>query len=154
EADASVLVADSLVEGLSSLRDEMHKCKNAGMQKSTDRCAAPVRTFAFLHFCILAFSLSVSAQTRLAVLQAEDRRAPTPGDVAILRSGSRSGDIQTARAAARALGRLERPSLIPDIVALLRHPMSEVRAEAADAVGQAAQGWKREKPTNAAVDQA
>src|SRR5262245_37978904 len=106
--------------------------------------------------CILAllmFASTVQAQTRLAVLQAEDRRAPTPGDVAILRSGSRSGDVQTARSAARALGRLERPSLIPDIVVLFRHPMSEVRAEAANAVGQAAQGWKREKPTNAAVDQ-
>jgi hypothetical protein len=30
--------------------------------------------------------------------------------------------------------------------------MSEVRAEAANAIRQAAQGWRREKPTNAVVD--
>ncbi len=115
-----------------------------------------LRIPAFLHFCVVAFlliaSVSATAQTRLAVLQAEDRRAPTPGDLAILRSGSRSGDPQTARAGVRALGRLERPALIPDILVLFRHPMSEVRAEAANAVGQAAQGWKREKPANGAVD--
>jgi cyclophilin family peptidyl-prolyl cis-trans isomerase/HEAT repeat protein len=131
----------------------MPECKNAGMQMNAERSPVVLHIVAFLHFCILAFPLSARAQTRLAVLQAEDRRAPTAADVAILRSGSRSGDVQTARAAVRALGRLERPSLIPDIVALLRHPMSEVRAEAADAVGQAAQAWKRERPTNAAVDQ-
>jgi len=70
--------------------------------------------------CVLSgffFSWSASAQdepaaaprtTRLAVLQAEDRRAPTPRDLAIIRSGLHGGDAQTVRAAARALGRLER----------------------------------------------
>ena len=123
------------------------------MQKNTERSRVAFRILAFLHFCILAFPLSASAQTLLSVLQAEDRRAPTPADVATLRSGSRSADPQIARAGVRALGRLERPALIPDILALFRHPLSEVRAEAADAVGQAAQGWKREKPVNGAVDQ-
>jgi cyclophilin family peptidyl-prolyl cis-trans isomerase len=126
------------------------------MQENTECRGVARRILAVLHFCILAFLLfapRVQAQTRLAVLQAEDRRAPTPGDLAILRSGSRSGDLETARAGVRALGRLERPSLIPDIVVLFRHPMAEVRAEAANAVGQASQGWKREKPANAAVDQ-
>ena len=85
------------------------------------------------------------AVTRLAVLQAEDRRAPEPRDLAILRSGARSGDPQTARVAVRALGRLERPALIADITPSLRHALPEVRSEAVNAIGQAAQGWTREK---------
>jgi cyclophilin family peptidyl-prolyl cis-trans isomerase len=127
------------------------------------RVATSIRAHAFLHsriraflpVCVaflLLFAPTARAQTRLAVLQAEDRRAPTASDLAILRSGSRSGDPQIARAGVRALGRLERPSLIPDILVLLRHPLSEVRADAADAVGQAAQGWKRERPTNAVIE--
>jgi cyclophilin family peptidyl-prolyl cis-trans isomerase len=82
--------------------------------------------------------------TRLSILQAEDRRAPTANDLAILRAGARSGDPLTARMGLRALGRLERPSLIPDITPGLRHPAPENRVEAATAIGQAAQGWKRE----------
>lgn len=80
--------------------------------------------------------------TRLAVLQAEDRRAATPGDLAVLRAGARSRDGQTARIALRALGRLERPALIPDILLGLRHPLAEARAEAANAAAQAAEGWR------------
>src|SRR5215471_6748498 len=109
----------------------MRECTNARMHKCGGGCrlqrgiAVPLGIFAFLHFCIPAFLLSLllspsaSAQTRLAVLQAEDRRAPTAGDLAILRSGSRSRDPQIARAGVRALGRLERPALIPDILVLL-----------------------------------
>ena len=71
--------------------------------------------------CGFFFSSSARAQdeppaaprtTRLAVLQAEDRRAPTPRDLAIIRSGLHGGDAQTVRVAVRALGRLERPALI------------------------------------------
>ena len=97
--------------------------------------------------CFL-FVASADAQmpsaTRLSILQAEDRRAPTANDLAILRAGARSGDPLTARMGLRALGRLERPSLIPDITPGLRHPAPENRVEAATAIGQAAQGWKRE----------
>ena len=92
-----------------------------------------------------------SAQNRLAVLQAEDRRAPTANDLAILRSGTRSGDAQVARIAVRALGRLERPTLIAELLPFLRHSVPEVRAEAANAVGQAAQPWKTEAPKTAAA---
>jgi cyclophilin family peptidyl-prolyl cis-trans isomerase len=93
--------------------------------------------------------------SRLAILQAEDRRAPTARDLAVIRSGVHSGDDQTARIAVRALGRLERPSLITEIASSLRHPQEEVRSEAANAVGQAAQGWKADKPPAAsAVDTA
>ena len=83
-----------------------------------------------------------SLAARVSMLQAEDRRAPKPGDVGVLRSGSRSNDGDTARLAVRALGRLERPALIPDILGALRHKLPEVRAEAAVAVAQAAQGLK------------
>src|SRR5207248_3881780 len=80
--------------------------------------------------------------TRLAVLQAEDRRGATARDLAIIRSGLHGGDPQNVRVAVRALGRLERPSLIPDIIPSLRHALPEIRAEAANAIAQAAQGWK------------
>ncbi|MCU1384073.1 MAG: hypothetical protein JWL71_2770 [Acidobacteria bacterium] len=97
--------------------------------------------------------LAVTRTTRLAVLQAEDRRAPTPRDLAIIRSGLHGGDPQTVRVAVRALGRLERPALIADLVPSLRHPLPEVRAEAANAIAQAAQGWKRDKAPGApAID--
>ena len=79
---------------------------------------------------------------RLAILIAEDRRAPAPRDVAVIRAGLRSQDAETSRLAVRALGRLERPDLIPDIVSLLKSSWPEVRAEAANAIGQAAQGSK------------
>src|SRR5205823_7722932 len=46
----------------------------------------------------------------------------------------------------RALGRLERPELIADILPGLRNPWPEVRAEAADASAQAAQGWAHQPP--------
>ena len=81
--------------------------------------------------------------TRLAVLQAEDRRAQSPRDLAIIRSGLHGGDGQTVRVAVRALGRLERPALIPDLIPSLRHALPEIRSEAANALGQAAQGWKQ-----------
>jgi cyclophilin family peptidyl-prolyl cis-trans isomerase/HEAT repeat protein len=89
--------------------------------------------------------------SRLAILQAEDRRAPTPRDLAVIRSGLHAGDDQTVRIAVRALGRLERPALIADIVTMLRQPLPEVRTEAANAIGQAAQGWTADKPPSAAA---
>jgi cyclophilin family peptidyl-prolyl cis-trans isomerase len=94
--------------------------------------------------CIIGGAPSASAQltTRAAIIQAEDRRAQTAQDLATLRAGARSGDAQTARIGLRALGRLERPVLIPDILPGLRHSLPEVRAEAANAVAQAAQGFR------------
>ena len=83
-----------------------------------------------------------SAATRLSILQAEDRRAPSPTALAVIRAGARSGDGQTARIALRALGRLERPALIADILPGLRHRLPEVRADAANAIAQAAHGLR------------
>lgn len=92
---------------------------------------------------ILTPALAVAQlASRLSVLQAEDRRAQTPQDLATIRSAARSGDGLTARVGLRALGRLERPALIPDILPGLRHTLPEVRAEAANAVAQAAHGLK------------
>ena len=80
------------------------------------------------------------ASRRLAILLAEQRAAPTAGDLATIRAGMRSVDPDTVRAAVRAFGRLERPALIPEIVPALRSRWPEVRAEAANAIGQAARG--------------
>ena len=79
--------------------------------------------------------------SRLAILQAEERRAASVGDLATLRSGIRSRDPQAAILAIRAIGRLERPALVSDLIPALRFSLPELRAEAANAIGQAAQGW-------------
>lgn len=112
-----------------------------------------LRVLCVLCSCLVVASSAHAQATRLAVLQAEDRRAPTAADLATLRSGARSADAQTVRAAVRALGRLERPALIADITPALRHAAPEIRVEAATAIGQAAQGWKAgAAPGAAAVD--
>jgi len=116
---------------------------------------------AFGHSCIFAFAhvlcacltitllptparaQPVAGVSRLAVLLAEDRRAATAADLATLRAGTRSRDPLTARIAIRALGRLERPALISDLVPALGSVLPESRAEAANAIAQAAQGWAR-----------
>jgi cyclophilin family peptidyl-prolyl cis-trans isomerase len=97
--------------------------------------------------CVLAGPPGVDAQdvpaprtTRLAILMAEDRRAPAPRDLATIRAGTRSSDPETAAVAVRALGRLERPAVVPDILPSLKHELPEVRAEAANALGQALAG--------------
>jgi peptidyl-prolyl cis-trans isomerase B (cyclophilin B) len=79
--------------------------------------------------------------TRFAILQAEERRAATAADLVTLRSGIRNRDPQAAILAIRAVGRLERPALVSDLIPALRSGRPEVRAEAANAIGQAAQGW-------------
>jgi cyclophilin family peptidyl-prolyl cis-trans isomerase/HEAT repeat protein len=97
-----------------------------------------------LPLLLLALAAPAPAQTvnaaRLAILQAEDRRAPTAADLATIRAGVRSTDPMTARTAVRALGHLERPELVPDILPGLSNRFSEVRTAAADAVAQAASG--------------
>jgi cyclophilin family peptidyl-prolyl cis-trans isomerase len=110
----------------------------------SDRVSAPWRSL-LLAGVITAVSASAAAQqlaTRVAILQAEDRRAASARDLATLRSGARSNDGQTARLAVRALGRLERPGVMTDILAALSHRLPEVRTEAANAAAQAAQGLR------------
>ena len=125
-------------------------------QQGTAESAAIAKNILRCGLCVLCGSILSSAgaqdaapaaarTTRLAVLQAEDRRAPTPRDLAIIRAGLHGGDAQTVRVAVRALGRLERPALIPDLLPSLRHALPEIRSEAANAIAQAAQGWKGDK---------
>src|SRR5262245_56286980 len=95
------------------------------------------RFFVFSWLILCAGLHPAVAQTRLALLQAEDRRAPTATDLATLRSGAHSPDPQTRRLAIRALGRLERASVIADIAPALKHELPEIRSEAANAIGQA-----------------
>jgi len=101
-----------------------------------------------------AQNASAQLTTRVSIIQAEDRRAPSAQDLATLRAGARSGDAQTARIGLRALGRLERPALIPDILPGLRHPLPEVRAEAANAIAQAAQGFRTAASPTSSVSSA
>jgi cyclophilin family peptidyl-prolyl cis-trans isomerase len=110
------------------------------MRMRVHRLRAPLALLLLL--AAMRAGAQAQAPTRLAILQAEDRRAPTPRDVAVLRAGVHSGDADTALVAVRALGRLERPALVTDILPTLKHPVPEVRAEGANALAQAAAGWK------------
>ena len=88
---------------------------------------------------------SASAQavaTRLAILQAEAHGAVSSFDLLAIRNATGSNDIETVRLAVRTLGRLERPSQIPQLLLSLRHPLPEVRVEAASAIAQAAEGFR------------
>jgi cyclophilin family peptidyl-prolyl cis-trans isomerase/HEAT repeat protein len=96
--------------------------------------------------CLTVIVLTVAtaaprAQTitnaRVAILLAGERGARDARDLATLRAGVRNTDSETARAAIRELGRLGRPSLLPDIAVALKSPFPEVRAEAADAMASA-----------------
>ena len=93
----------------------------------------------------LAAPAAAQVATRLDIVEAEAHGAASSRDLLILRSGTHSGDSETARMAVRALGRIERPSALPDILLQLRHSLPEVRAEAANAAAQSAQGFKTGK---------
>jgi cyclophilin family peptidyl-prolyl cis-trans isomerase/HEAT repeat protein len=68
---------------------------------------------------------------------AEDIRAETPEQLSPLFEGLRSSEPVVRQIAVRALGRLERPSLVESIVRMLMDSVAAVRAEAANALGQA-----------------
>jgi cyclophilin family peptidyl-prolyl cis-trans isomerase len=116
-----------------------------GMQKPARGCSSLRRSrvmcgrrfpfFAIL--VVLAADARAQPSQRLAILQAEQRGATTAADLATIRAGARSADSETLRVALRALGRLGRPALVPDIVPALRFNLPEVRAEAANAIGSA-----------------
>jgi cyclophilin family peptidyl-prolyl cis-trans isomerase/HEAT repeat protein len=77
---------------------------------------------------------------RERMLLAEDARAQTAEAVAPLLEGLRSADATLRRQAVRALGRFERPELIPRVAALLNDMDTGVRMEAYNALGQVARG--------------
>ncbi|MGQ0735940.1 MAG: peptidylprolyl isomerase [Acidobacteriota bacterium] len=74
------------------------------------------------------------------ILLAEDARAQTPAELATLRQSLTSPDLAVRRQAVRAIGRLERPDLIPALTPVLADRSLELRIEAANAVGQLARG--------------
>jgi cyclophilin family peptidyl-prolyl cis-trans isomerase/HEAT repeat protein len=74
---------------------------------------------------------------RQAILAAEDSRARTQVSLEVLLSGARSSNWRIQQLAVRALGRLERPELADAIAPLVAARRPAVRAEAANALGQA-----------------
>ena len=79
-----------------------------------------------------------SLRVRHAILVAEDLRPTAAAGLAPILAGLASPDTVAQRLAVRALGRLERAELVADIAPLLRAGPASVRAEAANALGQAA----------------
>ena len=72
-----------------------------------------------------------------AILRAEDARADTAEELAPIVRGLTDSSSEIRRVAVRALGRMERPELVPQILPLLSDGAPTVRAEAANALGQA-----------------
>ncbi len=77
---------------------------------------------------------------RERMLIAEDQRASSNDDLNALRQGLGSRDPATRQQAVRAIGRLERPDLMPVTSRLLTDPNDDVRAETVNAIGQLARG--------------
>ena len=87
---------------------------------------------------VVALQSSAEDTTLVARIRAaEDARATTPEALAPIMRGLDSRDPEVQQMAVRALGRLERPDLVPVITPLLSASSSGVRAEAANALGQA-----------------
>ncbi len=72
-----------------------------------------------------------------AILTAEDARAATSEALAPIVRGLTARDAEVRRIAVRALGRMERSSLVPQILPMLSDEAPRVRSEAANALGQA-----------------
>ena len=75
------------------------------------------------------------AALRAAIAAAEDRRAEDDRGLAPIREGLK-GEPALQVFAVRAMGRLERASLVPEIAPLLESPSPAVRMEAANALGR------------------
>ena len=114
----------------------------SGARDNSWRWALPVGValVAALAVAPPAMAQTAAQLARATIAAAEGRGVVTAADLATIRAGARRGDIETARAAIRALGRLERPAVIPDLMITLRSILPEVRVESAIALGQAAQG--------------
>lgn len=73
---------------------------------------------------------------RDAILSAEDRRAPDAAALGVLTGALHDLDPAVQRLAVRALGRLERPALVPTLAPMLASADPATRAEAANALAQ------------------
>jgi cyclophilin family peptidyl-prolyl cis-trans isomerase/HEAT repeat protein len=85
-----------------------------------------------------AAATSADDDRRLAVLRIEELRAPAVSDVSFLLEMARTASGDTPNAALRALGRLERRSLITDLLPYLG--AVQTREEAANALAQSLRG--------------
>ena len=92
---------------------------------------------------LAAAPLAAQAPTLDQLIRAEDRRAPTDTDLAILRAGLAAPDAALRRHAARGLGRLERGAVIDDLIGALGDRDALVRQAAADALAQAVSRGER-----------
>src|SRR5215204_3157643 len=93
------------------------------------------KTFQFLPIALVCFATATAAQTlQERMLQAEDARPTTDTGLAPLREGLQGNGRRTA---IRAIGRLERPDMIPMIAPALNDGVG-IRAEAANALAQMA----------------
>jgi len=86
--------------------------------------------------------LALAAQTQASslrerMLAAEDARASSTSEMAPLVQGLRASDSKVIIQAVRALGRFERPQLVPQLLPFASHRRADVRAEAINALGQA-----------------
>ncbi len=91
------------------------------------------------------------------VLAIEDARAPFPEDLRALLSAARSGNVVVQRAAVRALGRLERRDVVPDLLTYLHARDPGVAEEAATALllalgGEPVAGIPPDQQLQAVVD--
>ncbi len=94
----------------------------------------------------LALRPALQGQDQLlqAVIEADDRRDGRPATLGQLVAGAKSIDPLTRRIAVRALGRAERPDWLEHLTGLLASSDPEVRATAANAVGQSVFGASSE----------
>jgi len=93
------------------------------------------KTFQFLPLALFCLATSAAAQSlQDRMLQAEDARPTTEAGLAPLREGLQGNGRRTA---IRAIGRLERPEMIPMIAPALNDGVG-IRAEAANALAQMA----------------
>ena len=98
-------------------------------------CFAPTTPPQILLIGVMCFATSASAQSlQDRMLQAEDARPTTEEGLAPLREGLQGNGRRTA---IRAIGRLERPEMIPMLAPALNDGVG-IRAEAANALAQMA----------------
>jgi cyclophilin family peptidyl-prolyl cis-trans isomerase/HEAT repeat protein len=81
---------------------------------------------------------------RERILQIEDRRAPSETDLLLLKGSLLRPDTAAALLSIRTLGRLERPDVAESLIPLLTDSSPRIRAATAEALGQAAQGFRKD----------
>jgi cyclophilin family peptidyl-prolyl cis-trans isomerase/HEAT repeat protein len=101
----------------------------------------PVMLGTVLALVALLLASTVEAQSlRERMLAAEDARPQAAEELAPLIEGVKSPDASLRRQAVRALGRLERPDLMPIVATALADADVVVRSEGYNALGQLARG--------------